>query len=127
MLLDILDEFDKEVEVIVADFESLYAGGLGGIRGLLECHQHNMPTLRTILKSSFSPVLERRIEAGTRDPLVQSRKLLGPDSPFSNDLFISFYCAGIARVMCDWIRGGCAESVDEILRFLLQASSFYEG
>lgn len=128
VLFDILAEFDQRIESDMADIGRLYStDGTPEVRGLLEYHRSNMPMLCTVLKSSFAPILERRIEDGVRDPMRRMSDYLEQDSPFMDELFLSFYSAGIGRVMCDWIRGGCRQSVDEIVQFLFQAFSYYEG
>ncbi|MCR4871718.1 MAG: TetR family transcriptional regulator C-terminal domain-containing protein [Atopobiaceae bacterium] len=118
VLLDILDEFTESNQVFM---DELDPSGLYDIpvRQMLEHHRRNMPMLRTVLLSSMAPVLERRIENGVRDPVSSTGAL--------SDMMLSFYVAGVSKVICDWIRGGCAESIDEIIRFFFESNAMLKS
>ncbi len=116
VLIDILDDFDAENRRLMVLLDASPEAAKDAVRLMLEHHRRNMPMLRTILRSNMAPVLIGRIERGTKEPLMESLRDEGP-------MFVSFYCAGITRVICDWILGGCKEAVNDVLAFLEKASS----
>ena len=120
VLEDILEGFNEENDEyfnqiqIEANFQDTI------VRASLEHHKRNMPTLRTILNSYLSSVFVRQVEEGIRSPMEDMRQ----NRPGSmGSMLVSFYVAGISRVICDWIQGGCKESIDDVLGFL-EATSF---
>ena len=116
VLISILDDFDAENRKYMELLDANPVAANDAVRLMLEHHRQNAPMLRAILRSSMAPVLIGRIERGTREPLMESLRDEGP-------MFVSFYCAGITRVICDWILGGCKEAVDDVLAFLVKTSS----
>ena len=123
VLIDALDEFDETVVELMGqmDYEAPDRGG--SLHPLLEHHRRNMPMLRAILESDKAPVLERRIEDGVRRPVTEQLYAGRSDLMPQERMYLSFYSAGIARVIGDWIRGGCQEDMDEVLAFLASASA----
>ena len=109
VLVDILDEFDEGIQVFMGglDISENYEAP---VRQMMEHHRANMPMLRTILRSSMAPVLEKRIEGGIRNPVIADASL--------SSMLMTFYVAGISKVICEWLLGGCVESVDEMIAFL---------
>lgn len=118
VLLDVLDDFDSENR----QFMDQVRPGSPGIdelsRAMLDLHRANMPMLRTVLRSDMAPVLTRRIEEGIHGPMAMGL----PSGNHMDDMFLSFYVAGAARVMCDWILDGCSTDTDEIVQFFAQTS-----
>lgn len=112
VLLDVLDEFDHENEQLMSTINPDGTENEGAIRQMLEHHRRNMPMLRTVLRSDMAHVQVARMEKPIMASVVSEESMLA-----------SFYCAGIIRVICDWILGGCKEDVDELLAFLGTASS----
>ena len=125
VLLDILDEFDKATLEKMPEVGTSYEDSSSIVGELMEHHRQNMPMLRTVLGSSMAPILEQRIGDGVRNPVrgYLNRSL---DPTLSGEMFLSFYVAGITRVVCDWIRGGCKESIDDMLGFFKSASVLLE-
>ena len=109
VLLDILDEFDRNNRACMVGFDQSSSYELP-VRKMLELHRANMPMLRTVLRSSMAPVLEKRIEGGIRNPVIADASL--------SSMLMTFYVAGISKVICEWLLGGCVESVDEMIAFL---------
>lgn len=118
VLLDILDEFTESNNVYMDTLDPFGRNEIP-VKQMLEHHRRNMPMLRTVLLSSVAPVLERRIEKGVRDPVSSTGAL--------SDMMLSFYVAGVSKVICDWIRGGCAESIDEIIRFFFESNAMLKS
>lgn len=116
VLLDILDEFDASNKVYMDALDSSDHYDIP-VKQMLEHHCRNMPMLRTVLLSSMAPVLEKRIEDGIIKPTTENG--------MSPGMVLSFYVAGLSKVICDWIRGGCAESPDELLVFLERVSAAF--
>ena len=118
VLLDILDEFDRRNRVFLngISFEEIDDDKI--VRLMLEHHMRNMPMLRTVLKSSMAPVLERRIE----NVIKGSATALSDQITGFSQLLVSFYTAGTTAVICDWIRSGCEESVDTVMDILHRTS-----
>ena len=109
VLNGILEEFDEGISYELPGSDG--NGNTGDIaRAPLEHHRENAGMLRTVLLRSMAPVLEKRIERGIREPTAG---YFG-----ENRMLEEFYVAGMARVICNWIRNGCKESVDEMLEFL---------
>lgn len=123
VLLDILDSFDRDNRLFMdrLDLEDPKTNGL--VRDMLEHHRSNMPMLRTILQSDMAPVLERRIERGILEP-QRLYEELHPEITHPSAMATTFYVAGISKVISEWIRGGCRESVDEMIDFLNHVSLF---
>jgi len=116
VLLDILDEFDASNKVFM---DALDSSGhyVIPVKQMLEHHCRNMPMLRTVLLSSMAPVLEKRIEDGIINPTTRNGMTPG--------MALSFYVSGLSKVICDWIRGDCRESTDELLAFLEDVSPLF--
>ena len=113
VLLDILDDFDRDNRMYMEELDPGSANE-ALVRQMLDHHRRNMPMLRTVLASNMAPVLERRIEGGILRPIRERGILKGMD--------LSFYVAGISKVICDWILGGCEEEIDELIAFLAHTS-----
>ena len=107
VLEDILDGFNEENDEYFNQIQPEAGFQDTIVRASLEHHKRHMPTLRTILNSYLRSVFVHDVEEGIRRPME------GMDS-----MLISFYVAGISRVICDWIQGGCKESIDDVLAFL---------
>ena len=118
VLLDILDEFDASNKVYMDTLDPFGRYDIP-VKQMLEHHRRNMPMLRTVLLSSVAPVLERRIENGVRNPVSTAGAL--------SDMMLSFYVAGVSKVICDWIRGGCAEDVDELIGFFYMSNAILKS
>jgi len=114
VLLDILDEFTESNQVYMDELDPSGRYDIP-VRQMLEHHRRNMPMLRTVLLSSMAPVLERRIENGVRNPVSSANVL--------SNMMLSFYVAGVSKVICDWIRGGCTECIDELIKFFRDSSA----
>ena len=118
VLLDILDEFDRENREYLGDIPFDEIDDEETVKLMLEHHRRNMHMLRAVLKSSMAPVLERRIEEGISKPaMARSDRIEG----FSH-LLMSYYTAGISATICEWIKGGCEESVDVVMSILRRIS-----
>ena len=120
VLTDILDGFSEENDELIERLDESAAPYGDEVRAVLEHHRRNMPALRTILNSNMRDVFARNVENGTRNSL---EAVFGKPSSGAQSMLVSFYVAGISRVICDWIQGGCKESVDEVLGFLERASA----
>lgn len=107
VLEDILDDFSQKNAPLLATIDPTGAGNEGAVHQMLEHHRANMPMLRTVLRSDMAHVLVARVEG----PITMSIESKDP-------MMVSFYRAGITRVICDWILGGCAESIDDLIAFL---------
>ena len=115
VLEDILDGFNEENDEYFNQIQPEVSFQDTIVRASLEHHKRHMPTLKTILNSYLGSVFVHQVEEGIRRPLEDARQ----NRPGSRDsMLISFYVAGISRVICDWIQGGCKESIDEVLSFL---------
>ena len=115
VLEDILDGFTEKNDEYLNQIQSEAFFQDMIVRASLEHHKRHMPALRTILNSYMRAVYIQDVEGGIRDSFekVQGHKTKGRDA-----MLLSFYVAGISRVICDWIQGGCRESVDDVLAFL---------
>ena len=114
VLLDILDEFDRRNREYLGGIPFDEIDDEETVKLMLEHHRRNMHMLRAVLKSSMAPVLERRIEKGISGPaMARSDRIEG----FSH-LLMSYYTAGISATICEWIKGGCEESVDVVMSIL---------
>lgn len=118
VLADILDGFTEENNELIERIDESADPYGDEIRAVLEHYRRNMPALRTILNSSMRDVFARNVEDGARNPFEE---LFGKPSSGTRSMLVSFYAAGISRVICDWIQGGCKEGVDEVLGFLERA------
>ena len=120
VLEDILDGFTEENDEYLNQIQSEAFFQSTIVRASLEHHKRHMPALRTILNSYMRSVYVHDVEEGIRNSFVkiQGRKTKGRDA-----MLISFYVAGISRVICDWIQDGCNESIDEVLAFLEATAS----
>ncbi len=116
VLLDILDEFDASNQAYLREFDS-EGDYFVPVLHMLEHHRRSMPMLRTVLMSSMAPVLEKRIEDGIINPTTRNGMTPG--------MALSFYVSGLSKVICDWIRGGCRESTDELLAFFERVSAAF--
>ena len=115
VLEDILDGFTEENGASVEQLDVEQGFQESPVRASLEHHKRHMPTLRTILNSYLRQAFVSRVEEGIREPIEGFRATRpGSISPMT----VSFYVAGISRVICDWTQNGCKESIDEVLRFL---------
>lgn len=118
VLLDILDEFDRENREYLGGIPFDEIDDEETVKLMLEHHRRNMHMLRAVLKSSMAPVLERRIEKGISGPaMARSDRIEG----FSH-LLMSYYTAGTSAIICEWIKGGCEESVDTVMDILHRTS-----
>ena len=115
VLEDILDGFAEENDEYFDQIQPEGSFQNTVVRASLEHHKRHMPTLRTILNSYMRSVYVQDVEEGIRGPMegMPAEQLSGIKA-----MLVSFYVAGISRVICDWIQGGCKESVDEVLAFL---------
>lgn len=115
VLEDILDGFTEENDETIAQIRNDRNLREPLIRMSLEHHKRHMPTLRTILNSYLRLVFVQRVEEGIRAPISSVQQ---NHSGCMGSLYTSFYVAGISHVICDWVQGGCKESIDEVLTFL---------
>ena len=122
VLVDVLDDFDQTINDIMGRMDYTSSSYETSLRDLLEHHQQNMPMLRAVLLSDKAALLERRIEDGVRRPVLEQLYAGKGELTTQERMHLSFYSAGIARVVGDWIRGGCQEDVDEVVAFLAGAS-----
>lgn len=118
VLLDILNEFDASNQTYLRELDP-EGDYFVPVLHMLEHHRRSMPMLRTVLMSSMAPVLEKRIEDGIIGPTIENGVAPG--------MLLSFYVAGLSKVICDWIREGCTESSDELLAFFESISSAFLG
>lgn len=122
VLVDMLDDFDQTINDIMGRMDFEGSDNMDSLRLLLENHRRNMPMLRAVLLSDKAALLERRIEDGVRRPVLEQLYAGKGELTTQERMHLSFYSAGIARVVGDWIRGGCQEDVDEVVAFLAGAS-----
>ena len=123
VLVDMLDDFDQTINDIMSGMDYEDPNHMNLLRLLLGNHRRNMPMLRAVLLSDKASLLERRIEDGVRRPVVEQLFAGTGDLTTQERMYLSFYSAGIVRVIGDWIRGGCKEDVDEVVAFLAGASA----
>lgn len=120
VLDDIFDQVESETDRILSDNageERLRER----IMGPLLRYRERAAWLRTILNSEKAPLLEARMEREVAKRL-QVGALSGEvvrEIPAS--LYASFFTAGITRMMCEWIRTGCTEDIDDVAHYIMVA------
>lgn len=134
ILHDILNHFFEEMDSIRETTHAAFSFTpendykfMTAIFNMLSCYQKNSDTLKIILSSNVSYILEQRlydyIYPSFNTWLISTEQYSEEYISGSHyEAFKVFFTAGFVRILKDWINDDCQKPLEDILAFILKLS-----
>ena len=127
VLKDVLDTCFLEIEELLGELPATAPSTEGlslqeqvTIYRMLQCYKKHVVPLGIILESDMDFLLEDRVRAVVLRGLGAHEDACPAE--LNAYLYQEYTTAGMTRVTCAWIAGGCEIDIEQVLRFFANAS-----